>query len=82
MHHCLGVTGGKHIAMKKPAHSGLVGHNNKSYFGKATSCYLWRALKLHCNRHWRIYRSNNDCGVLLNSRMGSDIDLISVHLKP
>ena len=40
MHHCLGVTGGKHIAMKKPAHSGLVGHNNKSYFGKATSCYL------------------------------------------
>ena len=68
MSHCLGVIDGKHITMKKPAHSGSPWHDYKDYFNMVLLAiydaqYNFTAIDIG------EYGNNNDWGVLLNSRM-------------
>ena len=81
MPHCLGVIDGKQIAMKNPAHSGLLWHNCKGYFSMI--------LLAICDVHYNFttidigeYGSNNNCGVLLNSRMDRKFEKNRFNISP
>ena len=81
MSHFLGAIDGKHIAKKKPAHSGSLWHNCKGYFSMV--------LLAICDAHHNVtaidngkYGSNNDCGVLLNSRMGTKFGQNCFNIPP
>ena len=81
MPYCLGAIDGKHIAMKTPAHSGSLRHNYKGYFSTV--------LLAICDAHYNFtaidiweHGSSNDCGVVLNSRMGRRFEQNRFNIRP
>ena len=69
MPHCVGALDGKHIRIKKPPKSGALWHNYKGFFSMV--------LLAICDSNYCFsfvdvgeYGSNNDSGVLKNSKMG------------
>ena len=69
MPHCIGALDGKHIRMRKPADSGSLWHNYKGFFSMVL---LAICDARYCFSFIDIgeYGSNNDSGVLRNSKMG------------
>lgn len=69
MPHCVGALDGKHIRMRKPSDSGSLWHNYKGYFSMVL---LAICDSRYCFSFVDVgeYGSNNDSGVLKNSRMG------------
>ena len=68
MPHCIGALDGKHVCIRKPSHSGSLWHNYKGFFSMV--------LLAICDAHYCFslvdvgeYGSNNDSGILNNSRM-------------
>ena len=69
MSHCLGALDGKHVGIRKPASFSSLWYNYKGFF----SMVLLRIFDAqYCFSYVDVgeYGSNNDTGVLKNSRMG------------
>ena len=69
MPHCLGALDGKHVGIRKPASSGSLWYNYKGFFSMVI---LGICNARYCFSYVDVgeYGSNNDSGVLKNSRMG------------
>ena len=79
MTHCIGATDGRHIAMKQPAFSGSLWNNYKGFFSMI--------LLAICDARYNFTAkdvgqcgSNNDSGVLLNSKMGTNFEKDSFYV--
>ena len=77
--HVIGALDGKHVRVRCPRNTGSLYHNYKGYFSMV--------LMAVCDANYRFllfdfgqYGSNNDSGVLLNSKMGEQLERNEFHI--